>query len=74
MGPGMGEMIVWAPGVGEIIILLILFGMVAAAFAGIFFLVENLTVAGGKTCPYCAEKIKKAAKFCRYCQRDVTVV
>jgi len=24
-----------------------------------------------KTCPYCAEKIKKAAKLCRFCNRDV---
>jgi predicted amidophosphoribosyltransferase len=24
-----------------------------------------------KTCPHCKEKIKKAAKVCRYCTRDV---
>lgn len=24
-----------------------------------------------KTCPHCAEKIKRAAKVCRYCGRDV---
>jgi hypothetical protein len=27
-----------------------------------------------KTCPYCAEQINRAAKICRYCQRDVTDV
>ena len=27
-----------------------------------------------KTCPYCAEQIKRAAKICRYCQHDVTNV
>ncbi|MGH9938583.1 MAG: zinc ribbon domain-containing protein [Blastocatellia bacterium] len=27
-----------------------------------------------KTCPYCAEQIKRAAKICRYCQHDVAGV
>jgi hypothetical protein len=68
---GMG-VILWAPGLPEIIILLTLLGMVAAVLAGIFFLVKYLTGAGGKTCPYCAEKIKVAAKICRYCQMELT--
>jgi uncharacterized membrane protein len=55
-------------GIGEIILLLIL---VAGGFAGAFFLVKRLTDASGKTCPYCAERIKEAAKICRYCHMDV---
>jgi len=61
-------------GGGEIILLLILACPVAAVFAGFYFLARRLTIIGGKTCPHCAEKIKEAAKICRYCQRDVTDV
>jgi len=48
--------------------------LVAAVFAAFYFLAKYLTIIGGKTCPHCAEKIKGAAKICRYCQRDVTGV
>jgi len=58
-------------GVFEIIILLFLVGFVSVISVAIYFLAKYLTSAGGKTCPYCAEKIKEAAKICRYCQRDV---
>jgi hypothetical protein len=57
-----------------IIILILLFSMVVAAPTGIFFLIKYLTGAGGKTCPHCAEKIKEAAKICRYCHMDVANV
>ncbi len=56
-------------GLGEIIIVLFLFfGVIATIF---YFLAKYLTIIGGKGCPYCGERIKKAAKICRYCQRDV---
>ncbi|HEY6400380.1 MAG TPA: hypothetical protein VI479_03155 [Blastocatellia bacterium] len=62
-------------GIGELIlILVVLLGIFAAVFAGIFFLVKYQAGGGGKTCPHCAEKIQAAAKVCRYCQRDVTGV
>jgi len=54
-------------GLGEIILL-------AAIFVPLYFLAKHLTIIGGKTCPHCAEKIKEAAKICRYCRRDVTGV
>ena len=61
-------------GGGEIILLLILACLLAAVFAGFYFLARRLTIIGGKTCPHCSEKIKEAAKICRYCHRDVTGV
>ena len=64
-----------ALGMPEIIIVLLFLACLAAVvFAAFFFLSRYLTVGGGKTCPYCAEKIKAAAKICRYCQRDVVNV
>jgi hypothetical protein len=65
-----------AIGLGEIIMILILFvGFVGPIFAAIFFLAKYLNASGGgKICPHCAERIQKAAKVCRYCQRDVADV
>jgi hypothetical protein len=61
-------------GMGEIILILILLSAFAALFAGLIIIVKRLAGVGGKTCPYCAEKIQAAAKVCLYCQRDVTSV
>jgi hypothetical protein len=62
-------------GIGEIILILMFLAcLVAVVFAVFFFLTRYRTGIGGKTCPHCAEKIKAAAKICRYCQRDVTGV
>lgn len=88
MGLGMGEVIVilvllfgvigeilfWAPGLVEIIILFLLLGVFGGIFAAFYFLAKYLTIIGGKACPHCAEKIKGNAKVCRYCHLDVTGV
>jgi hypothetical protein len=66
-----------AIGIGEIIVILfLLFGVIGVIFAAIYFLAKYLNTVdiGGKTCPHCAERIRKAAKICRYCQRDVADV
>jgi len=64
-----------ALGLGEIIVILfLLFVVIGVIFAVFYFLARYLTVIGGKTCPHCAEKIKGAAKVCRYCHLDVTGV
>lgn len=68
-------------GLGEIILILFLFGF-AIAIGVVFWLVGNHVQNRAlnriqkelKTCPYCAEQIKRAAKICRYCQRDVASV
>ncbi len=59
-------------GLGEIIMLLFIAVAFAAIFGAFYFLAKHLTLIGGKTCPHCAERIKKAAKICRYCHREVT--
>lgn len=64
-----------ALGAMEIILILFLFGAVGMIFAAVYFVVKYLNAAGGgKICPHCAERIQKAAKICRYCQRDVADV
>jgi len=63
-------------GLVEIILILILLGLfVVLIFAAIYFLAKYLNASGGgKICPHCAERIQKAAKVCRYCQREVASV
>jgi hypothetical protein len=62
-------------GLIEIIMILVLFAAIGAPFAAIYFLVKYLNASGGgKICPHCAERIQKAAKVCRYCQRDIASV
>jgi hypothetical protein len=65
-----------AIGIGEIIVILfLLFGVIGGLFSAIYFLAKYLNASGdGKICPHCAERIQKAAKVCRYCQRDVADV
>jgi hypothetical protein len=68
MGIGMGELLI------ILAILLILACAGAIIFAAFYFLTKYMSGAGAKTCPHCSERIKMAAKICRYCQRDVTGV
>jgi hypothetical protein len=63
-------------GLLEIMLILVLFGAIGVIFAAaVYFLAKYLNASGGaKICPHCAERIQRAAKICRYCQRDVTDV
>ena len=63
-------------GLAELMLILIVLGaFVGPIFAAIYFLAKYLNASGGgKICPHCAERIQKAAKVCRYCQRDVADV
>lgn len=64
-----------AIGMAEIIVILfLLFGVIGVIFAVFYFLTRYLRIIGDKTCPHCAEKIKGAAKVCRYYHMDVTGV
>jgi hypothetical protein len=58
-------------GLGEIMIILILLAVFGVPLIAIYILVKYL---GVKTCPYCAGRIPKAAKICRFCQRNVANV
>lgn len=49
----------------------ILAGVVLGTFLGPFALVIVLFAFNLKKCPNCYEKIKKEAKTCKYCHKDV---
>lgn len=59
-------------GLVELLIILVLV-MGAAATVGVALLVltGRLQVGDFKTCPYCAERIRRAARICRFCQREL---
>jgi len=60
-------------GLFELLILLILMtGVAVAIIGGLLALTGRLQIGDYKTCPHCAERIRRAARICRYCQRDVT--
>ena len=61
------------PGMVEVIVILVFLG-VASIMAGFIWLGRRSIQKELKTCPYCAEQIKLAAKICRYCRRDVAGV
>ena len=63
-------------GMEWIVILILLGAFVGLIFAAMYFFskILNTIATSFKTCPHCAERIQKAAKVCRYCQRDVTDV
>ncbi|MBO0722539.1 MAG: hypothetical protein J2P41_17070, partial [Blastocatellia bacterium] len=58
-------------GTGEIVIILVIlfFFMLVPIVVGLYFI--KLYFWNRKPCPHCAEKIKEAAKVCRFCGRDV---
>jgi hypothetical protein len=62
-----------ALGLFELLILLILMTGAAVAIIGaLLVLTGRLQIGNFKTCPHCAERIRQAARICRYCQREVT--
>jgi len=60
-------------GLIELLILLILvMGASVAVIGALLVLTGRLQVGDYKVCPHCAERIRRAARICRYCQREVT--
>lgn len=56
----------------ELLFMFVLFfGGAAAIIATYLVLTGRLQLGEYKSCPYCAERIRKQARICRYCQRDV---
>jgi len=57
----------------ELLIILAIFtGMAAVIVVALLALTGRLQLGSFKTCPHCAERIRPAARICRYCQREVT--
>jgi uncharacterized protein UPF0547 len=72
MGLGMGEIIVILVFMGAVAVIAFICWLASRRFN---FLGYHIHIQKElKTCPYCAEYIKMAAKICRYCQRDVASV
>jgi predicted amidophosphoribosyltransferase len=55
-------------------IVILVFLVIASIMAGFVWLGGRSIQKELKTCPHCAERIKPAAKICRYCQRDVVEI
>ena len=55
-----------------VILLIVLMGAAVMMVGALLALTGRLQLGDFKTCPHCAERIKPAARICRYCQRDVT--
>jgi predicted amidophosphoribosyltransferase len=55
-------------------IVILVFLVIASIMAGFVWLGSRSIRKALKACPHCAERIKPAAKICRYCQRDVASV
>jgi hypothetical protein len=55
-----------------LILFVILTGAAAVVIGALLVLTGKLQLGSFKTCPHCAERIRQAARICRYCQREVT--
>lgn len=55
-----------------LILLIVLMGAAVVMVGALLALTGRLQLGSFKTCPHCAERIRTAARICRYCQREVT--
>ncbi len=55
-----------------LISLIVLMGAAVVLVGAWLALTGRLQLGSFKTCPHCAERIRSAARICRYCQREVT--
>ena len=55
-----------------VILLIVLMGAAVMMVAALLALTGKLQLGSFKTCPHCAERIRPAARICRYCQREVS--